>query len=164
MKQLNKLKASSNQQPTMERFMKLRDWINIDKLKWKEISKNSNAIHLLEQYPENIHWNELSKNPKAMHILEQNSDKFNWYCLSQNPKAIHILEQNLDKIVWRSLSFNKNIFTYDYERLSIEKRELHRDFIEYFWNPKTIQTFCMKHGYDEEEHDLIEIYSSCFQL
>jgi len=45
-----------------------------------------------------------------------------------------------------------------------EKRELHREFIEYFWNPKTIHKYCNKHGYDEEEHDFIEIYSSCFQL
>ena len=44
-------------------FMKLREWIPIDKLDWKMLSRNPNAIHLLEQNLEKVHWRWLSANP-----------------------------------------------------------------------------------------------------
>ena len=36
---------------------------NIDKVNWKELSSNKNAIHLLEQNIDNIDWTEFSNNP-----------------------------------------------------------------------------------------------------
>jgi hypothetical protein len=39
-----------------------------------------------------IDWNWLSRNPNAIHLLEQNIDKINWFWLSENPNAIHLLE------------------------------------------------------------------------
>jgi len=57
-------------------FMKLHEWIPNDKLDWKMLSRNPNAIS----------------------ILEKNLDKVNWEILSSNPNAIHILEKNLDKV------------------------------------------------------------------
>jgi len=77
------------------RFLKLRKRISIDKVDWK--------------------W--LSSNPNAIHILEKNLDKVNWSWLSDNPNAIHILEKNLDKINWKWLSMNLNIFKYDYKEI-----------------------------------------------
>jgi len=110
---------------------KLRDWIDIDKINWSNLSRNPSAIHmlkgkhqfyitwynlsrnpnaidLLEQNFDKINWNYLSENPNAIHILEQNFDKIYWYFLSGNPNAIHILEQNFDKINWHILSKNSN--------------------------------------------------------
>ena len=55
---------------------KILDWVLLDKIDWKVLSRNPNAIHL----------------------LEQNMDKINWWYLSKNPNAIHLLEQNIDKI------------------------------------------------------------------
>ena len=43
--------------------MKLRDWIDIDKLNWNELSKNPNAIELLKENQDKINWKLLSKNP-----------------------------------------------------------------------------------------------------
>lgn len=54
---------------------KLRDWINPEKLNWKHLSGNPNAIPMLEQNPEKISWDWLSRNPNAIHILEQNPEK-----------------------------------------------------------------------------------------
>ena len=45
-----------------------------------------------------IDWDALSRNPNAIHILENNLDKVNWERLSGNPNAIHIIENNLDKV------------------------------------------------------------------
>ena len=43
--------------------IQLLDWIDIDKIDWKILSRNPNAIDL----------------------LTANQDKINWYCLSSNP-------------------------------------------------------------------------------
>jgi hypothetical protein len=79
---------------------KLLDWIDIDKLNWVELSKNPNAIHLLEQNQDKIDWKYLSRNPNAVFLLEQNQDKIDWDMLSYNPYALSILEKNKDKINW----------------------------------------------------------------
>jgi len=42
----------------------------------------------------------LSRNLNAIHLLEQNIDNIEWYVLTSNPNAIHLLEQNKDKIDW----------------------------------------------------------------
>ena len=77
------------------RFLKLRKWISIEKLDWDSLSRNPNAIY----------------------ILEKNLDKVDWHWLSENPNAIHILENNLDKVNWYWLSYNPNIFEYDYKEI-----------------------------------------------
>ena len=63
----------------MSQIYKLRDWINLDKIDWVCLSKNPNAIHLLEQNPEKINWAYLSINSNAIHLLEKNLDKINCY-------------------------------------------------------------------------------------
>jgi len=45
-----------------------------------------------------MYWFHLSRNPNAIPILEQNLDKLLWWNLSRNPNAIPILEQHLDKV------------------------------------------------------------------
>ena len=91
---------------------KLLDWVSKDKLDWCWLSKNPNAITLLEKNPDKIYWRRLSYNPNAIHLLEKNINKIDWkidwYWLSRNPNAISLLEQNPDKIDWESLSANSN--------------------------------------------------------
>ena len=41
----------------------LVDWINLEKLSWKYLSANPNAIDLLENNQDKINWSWLSKNP-----------------------------------------------------------------------------------------------------
>ena len=45
---------------------KLRDWIDKSKLNWTYLSKNPNAIELLEANRDKIHWGWLSENPNAV--------------------------------------------------------------------------------------------------
>lgn len=40
--------------------------------------------------PDKICWNSLSKNENAIDILEENIDKINWWWLSKNPNATHL--------------------------------------------------------------------------
>jgi len=42
-------------------FWKLRDWIDESKLNWDYLSRNPNALHLLEQNQDKIKWDLLSK-------------------------------------------------------------------------------------------------------
>ena len=159
--------------------MKLRNWIDMNKIDWRYLSTNPNAIHLLEQNqdeiywdclaenpsalhlleqnPDKIKWNWLSKNPNAIHLLEQNQDKINWDWLSENPNAIHLLEQNPDKIYWLWLFQNPVIFTYDYTKLKQSRIKLHKDLIEYLWHPSTIQKWIKQHC--DQEDDGFDLYT-----
>jgi len=40
---------------------KLRSWINQDKIDWNFLSKNPNAIPMLEKNPDKIYWDWLSR-------------------------------------------------------------------------------------------------------
>ena len=53
---------------------------------------------------------DLSKNPNAISLLEQNLDKVDWISIQRNPNAINILEQNLDKVDWIRIWSNPSIF------------------------------------------------------
>ena len=55
----------------------LRDWIDINKLKWDYLSFNSNAIILLKENQNKINWTNLSSNPNAIELLEKNQEKIN---------------------------------------------------------------------------------------
>ena len=78
-----------------EPLYKLLDWIDPNKLNWYALSEslNPNVISLLEKYPEKISWFWLSKNPNAMHILEKNQqklDRSSWSFISDNPSMFEI--------------------------------------------------------------------------
>ena len=45
------------------RFLKLRKWIPIEKLEWHMLSRNPNAIHILENNLYKVYWYALSRNP-----------------------------------------------------------------------------------------------------
>ena len=122
-------------------MFKLRDWVQSDKIDWEWLSRNPNAIHLLEQNLDKIDWDVLSENPNAIHLLEQNFDKVDWGDLSDNPNAIHLLEQNLDKVHWRYLSNNPGIFEYDYEEMKKTRDPIKHELMIERFNPKHIHQF-----------------------
>ena len=81
----------------------------------KDTLKYANELVFLDWIDQTkINWYLLSKNPNAIHLLELNKEKIDWYWLSQNPNAIHLLELNKDKINWNGLSQNPNIFKLKY--------------------------------------------------
>ena len=97
----------------------LLDWIDKDKLNWSYLSKNPNAIDLLEENYDKIDWEYLSENPNAISLLKSNKDKIDWYMLSLNKNAIKLLEEKLkleekgiydenNAINWGRLSINTN--------------------------------------------------------
>ena len=109
-----------------------------EKIAWNWLSRNYNAIHLLEANIEKVNWLVLSCNQNAIHLLESNIEKVNWENLSRNPNAIDILKNNIDNIHWRSLSFNTNIFTYNYTKMRLDKKDINLELIEKFFNPHRI--------------------------
>ena len=44
----------------------LLDWINPEKINWGYLSRNPNAIDLLEKNPDKIDWDMFSKNPSIL--------------------------------------------------------------------------------------------------
>jgi rhodanese-related sulfurtransferase len=108
----------------------------LDKIDWRELSRNPAAMHILNdpKYYTYLDWlyvvgnknaaeliknnfnlhildacsYDLYANPHLIDVIEQNMEKINWNGLSENYNAIHILEKNLDKINWYCLSENHN--------------------------------------------------------
>jgi hypothetical protein len=87
---------------------KLRDWIPLEKLYWAYLSKNPNAISLLEKNPEKICWISLSSNENAVHLLEKNFKKINWHSLMINPNALHLIQKYKKNTQWFYLGYNPN--------------------------------------------------------
>ena len=90
----------SSQNIQTVKIMKLKSWVNFDKLNWSNLSENPAAIDLLTQNSDKIDWERFCSNPAAIDILKQNFDKIDWIYLSLNLAAIHLLEQNENKICW----------------------------------------------------------------
>ena len=55
------------------KYLKLKDWIPVEKIDWCELSANLNAIPLLEKNIEKINWKQLSQNPNAIHFFAENA-------------------------------------------------------------------------------------------
>ena len=49
-------------------MLKIRDWIDINKLNWDSLSLNSNAVDILEKNQDKINWNYLSYNENAIKL------------------------------------------------------------------------------------------------
>ncbi len=134
-----------------DKYLKLKDWIPIEKIDWRGLSVNPNAISMLEKHPERIHWYELSNNPNAIHVLEKYPEKIDWYMLSENPNAIHVLEKYPKKINWYWLSKNPSIFEIDYGKIK-EHNIIFQELVEKVFHPKNIYTMYNKYSYDISEN------------
>ena len=99
-------------------MLKLRDWIDINKLYWDLLSLNTNAIEL----------------------LKKNKNKINWINLSSNPNAIELLKENQNKIDWVLFSQNPNIFTYDYKKMkeTIKNSGIVEELMAYIFHPRNM--------------------------
>ena len=130
-------------------FYKLRDWIDINKLNWNYLSSNPNAIKLLKENPDKIDWDYLSSNKNAIELLKEKPDKINWKYLSLNINAIELLKENQDKIKWEFISFNTAIFTYDYEKIKKNKKELNEELVIKALHPKRMLKLMEIYGEEE---------------
>ena len=155
-------------------MLKLRDWIDIDKINWGslsyntnaiellkknqdkiiwwKLSKNPNAIELLKENQNKINWNVLSINPNAMSLLKENQDKINWMYLSLNSNAIELLKENQEKIHWLEFSKNPNIFTYDYIKLkeNMKNSGIVEELMTVIFHPKNMDKW-INWGFGEHQ-------------
>jgi hypothetical protein len=122
-------------------MLKLRDWVDIDKIDWSSLSLNPNAIEL----------------------LKQNKDKINWVLLSLNPNAIELLKENQDKIDWWNFSKNPSIFTYDYKLMKEKMKNsgIVEELMSVIFHPKNMKKW-KNWGFLEHQEmlDLINFYKN----
>ena len=52
-------------------MLKLRDWIDINKIEWYALSVNKNALNILNENQDKINWNNLNFNENAMELLKK---------------------------------------------------------------------------------------------
>jgi hypothetical protein len=80
-----------------------------------DVNNDRNYLYLIEPT-----WHCLSRNPNAISLLEKHPNKIHWKSLCLNPNAnclFHLLKKNLDKLnneSWSNLSGNPSIFEIDY--------------------------------------------------
>ena len=135
--------------------MCLLNWIDKDKLDWRILSRNPNAIDLLTANQYKIDWYNLSSNPCAIDLLKANKDKIDWFQLSVNPCAMDLLTANQDKIIWPCLSGNPNIFTYNYDKMRENCLLFKEDLMKERFHPRNLYKFSSWgfEGIDEEEEE-----------
>jgi hypothetical protein len=96
-------------------------------INWKTLCSNPDAIHLIEQNPENISYFYLcsNTNPRAIEILRQNMTRINWEVLSKNPcqEAVELLMEYPNKIVWNSLAENMSPFALPLIRMGFDEKK-----------------------------------------
>jgi hypothetical protein len=110
---------------------------NDQEINWYAISRNINAIHILQKHPDKIDWGSICANINAMPIIENNIDLIDWSRLSCNINAVSFLEKHVDMIVWDSLCMNPNAI--HMIRDKIEKGEIDKINWEYLsMNPNAI--------------------------
>ena len=121
-------------------MLKLRDWIDINKINWDGLSINPNAIELLKENQDKICWFNLSYNTNSIELLKKNKNKINWIILSENPNAIELLKENQDKINWFRFSENSNIFTYDYKLMkeTMKNSGIAEELMSVIFHPKNM--------------------------
>ncbi len=136
-------------------MLKLRDWIDINRIQWDYLSLNPNAIKLLIENKDKINWDYLSENPNAIELLKENQNKIDWFNLSRNPNAIKLLKENQDKIDWWAFSQNPNIFTYDYKKMKkkMKKSGIVEELMAYIFHPKNMNKW-IDWGFTEHQEML----------
>lgn len=88
--------------------MKLRNWIDENKLDRVGLSRNTNAISYLEIHNEMIDWYSLSRNPGMENLICSTlkmdvNNKINTTSLSKNPSIVNIIKKNKwlsDELDW----------------------------------------------------------------
>jgi hypothetical protein len=130
--------------------------LSLHKVSLYRLTENPSAIHIIEKrfnLTGECYWMALSKNSNAIHILEKNIDKLSWYHLLQNPNAIHLIEpyvekHDMDIQHWISLLSNPNpyakqiIIKLDYDYMKNGRIEFNRfanELTSYIFNPDRLE-------------------------
>ena len=105
-----------------------------------------------------IYWNYLSRNPNAIPILEKelknnpNSLKIDWNYLSRNPNAIHLLEKKFKDdptgINWHALSANEGRYELNYELIKKRMNIIREDLMKAVYHPIRLEYYLNVFDYD----------------
>lgn len=115
---------------------------NLDKIKdYNRFLMNPTMIQLIEKNINMLdHWENISS-----YIYENDirlvKIKNKWNNLSLNPLAMDILKHNQDKINYDAFSSNPNIFTYNYKKMKLNKKNINKAIIKEMYKPERIQKY-----------------------
>ena len=93
----------------------------------------------------------LTYNKNAIELIKRNIDKIEnfWHSLCLNPNAIEIIEKNISRIDWFNISQNPSIFTYDYDLIKKNFKDLGEEIIIKALHPKRMLRLMNDYGEDE---------------
>ena len=90
----------------------------------------------------------MSKNPNAINLLNENKDKIDWSSLSCNYNAINLLKDNIDKINWFNISSNPSIFEIDYNAIKKRIEPFTEELMMKCFHPDKLYYNLIKYNYD----------------
>jgi hypothetical protein len=149
-------------------MLKLRDWIDINKIDWynlpleptakKSLIENKYFWYNLSYETNKINWNYLSSNSNLIELIKKDKNIWDtseseidilkkikrnciWGYLSANPNAIVFLKDNQDNIYWPEFLKNPNIFTYDYKQMkeNMKNSGIVEELMAYIFHPKNME-------------------------
>ena len=132
----------------------------IELIKTKIIEENKLSRTEYEKLTNKVDWSALSRNSDAIEILDKNRDKIKWYALAENPnpKAIQIIKENQlekangdDDIYWDNLYANTSTEAIDFLSSPENYRNIDWEFLSTNTNLKAIALLTKK---ESEEFDL----------
>ena len=109
------------------------------------------------KYPERICWIELSRNPNAIDLLEDNVDKIDWSMLSYNPNASRLIQRYYTRVYLSGLLDNPCIFEIDYEALKRRIEPFLEELMMKCFHPNRLCYYLDTYGYDIGDDDYIEV-------
>jgi len=84
-----------------------------------------------------------------MDLIKANQKIINWCYLSINPEAIELLEANQKKVNWEIIKSNPAIFTYDYDLIKENFKDLGQEIVIKALHPKRMLRLMELYGEDE---------------
>jgi hypothetical protein len=139
------------------------NWPKFPEVDWRFLRPNPYTSKTLELNLAKIEWSLLDGNPNDINMLDKNRDKSTWLYVNYETYGIYLFEQNPDKILWihlgrntgdlilkykdkttrkdKSIFFeliNRSIFDYDYNSIKIDRNEINKEIIQYFYHPSRL--------------------------
>lgn len=113
----------------------------------------------MKKHYDKIDWKNLSRNSSAIKLIEKNLEKVNWDIVSINKKAIHLLKPRAMDGYWmlNNLEYNPEIFEIDYLILQQRIEPFKEELIQKCFHPNRLFYYLEIYNYDIGDDEYLDV-------